>query len=61
MKRLILCTVAVLLTASALLSRPAAACPINSTCNLAQCNSSCMAKGAEGSCSGVCHTCVCLF
>jgi hypothetical protein len=62
MKRFVLCTVAVLLTSSALLSKPAAACPINPTCNLAQCNSSCIAKGAEGgACSGVCHTCVCLF
>ncbi len=62
MKRLALCAVAVLLTSGALLSRPAAACPINPTCSAAQCQSSCLAKGAEGgSCTGVCHSCICLF
>lgn len=62
MKKLVLCSLAVVLTASALLSRPATACPINPTCNAAQCQSSCIAKGAEsGSCSGTCHLCVCLY
>lgn len=63
MKRLVLCTVAVLLTSSALLSKPAAACPINPTCDLAQCRSSCIAKGADdGICGGTCHsTCLCVF
>ena len=62
MKRLVLCAVAVLLTSFALASRPAAACPINPTCNAGQCQSTCLAKGADsGACTGNCHSCVCLF
>lgn len=61
MKRLILCSTAVLLLCGAMATKSAGACPINNTCNNATCNSSCVAKGYDsGACTGVCHLCQCL-
>jgi hypothetical protein len=63
MKRSLLCLAALLLTVTAIESKPAGACPLNPTCNPAQCEQTCVTNGAfSGSCTGVCsHDCFCQF
>lgn len=60
MKRLILCAVAVLLTAGALVVEPARACVVNPDCDDDYCYTNCRSRGySTGACSWCTGKCVC--
>jgi hypothetical protein len=60
MKRLILCGVAILLTAGAITTRPVEACSIH-PCFAVQCRDLCIQNGfEEGVCTSPCVSCHCL-